>query len=212
MDDLSELEPNLRACALVGLYLQSWASMEGILNITIQKIFGLTSLQNAILVNNLQFRDKIHIINTASNLEFGEKSADAKKTSKLLTAIKNGSNDRNMMAHESFGPNEKKTGVVWFVIKAKGKITFPDADWDEDKFNKKIDQIDKWYDDLKDLQKNLTKSKLMKAYIDNPQPNLLQGLLGNSGPQTPLVLAAQQLGSSIASLGKAPQTSQKPEE
>lgn len=181
MSDISELEPNLRACALVGLFLQAWAHMEYQLNFTIGQIFRLDTLEKAMLCSNLQFYDKINVIKSVTNLEFGEKHKTAIKFSKVLEKVRKSSADRNMMAHCQFGPDEKNTGTLWFVIRAKGKLMIPDVVWPEDKFYKKIDEIYAWYDEIKELQEILSKVKLDKLIARSSSTNQVRGLLGLAG-------------------------------
>lgn len=126
MIDFKSLDPDTRTYALVGRFLQYWALMEHEINKAIAQVLDLTSLQRAITCSNMNLRDKIHVLKTSVSLS---PIAEKQQFTKLLTDIAEYSSIRNMMAHDMFMASEDGESVVFYVIKAKGKLTFPDVTW-----------------------------------------------------------------------------------
>lgn len=95
---------NLRqAWEWVGKFFFLWSLLESKLNEGIVKSFGLPSLEGEIIVNNVQLRDKLHILHTIATWEGGFRDeAWRTKTKKVFERIATLSGDRNMLAHTSF--------------------------------------------------------------------------------------------------------------
>lgn len=181
MPELSfrELTPHMRCYALVGYYLSKWALMESKLNSTVYRALGLTVLQGAIVTHNVQLRDKINIAKSILAMEiFNLKDREA--YTKVMKRIATLSTDRNMVAHDPFLPDEKGDGVVFFVIKAKGKIQFPDAVWSISKFDEKAEELTKIHSELSALDALMGRLKIAAA-LAKQSPNALLGGLGVLG-------------------------------
>lgn len=141
MVDYSSLQPNTRSQALVGTFLQMWSFLEAELNDTVQAALGLGNLEAVVVSKNVQLRDKIHIVKTMIGLRFRENSDDHKNFRKLLEDVRNASADRNMIAHEMFGPDEDGDGVEFLITRAKGKLTFPKTKWSISEFEEKYSTL-----------------------------------------------------------------------
>lgn len=189
------LSSTQKSFILVGMYLQNWAFMESQLNSTVGKALGLAILQETIVCANLALRDKINIARTAANLEFGEGSDEAKGYVKILTKIANASTERNMIAHDMFGADKKadKFVVTWFTVRANDKLKLPKISWSQKDFEDRFTILQKWTEELGNLQKEITRLKLAKA-LTTPigRPKLGLGLLGGQYSQTPLALAGHK--------------------
>src|SRR5947209_8350866 len=105
------LDPEIRCFALVGEFLRAWSLMEASLHDAIGAALNIEGLKVRILCANMRFRDKLHVIASlvyvADSFSYEERSEIRKK----LRTLADYSANRNMMAHEPFGPDESKTGV-----------------------------------------------------------------------------------------------------
>ena len=157
MADFSTLPPNMRCRALVGYYLQAWALMEWRLNEFISGALRLVSLEATIVTKNIQFRDKIHIAKTLVDLRLhDEPKCEAYTT--MLNSLAGLSPDRNMVAHDMFGP--EGDGVRFYVSKAKGKLSFPNTVWTFDTFVQKTNELRDFNEELTRLLDEIPKISL----------------------------------------------------
>ncbi len=179
-----KLPPNIRAFALVRHYLSSFALMESGVNGAIKAALKLDAGQGFIVCKNLQFRSKMLILRTlVDHLPMGED--ERKSFDKLIVRLTVQSDDRNMVAHDVFGPDEHGDGVEFIVTKASGKLRFPDVRWSvalvEEKSNELLEALAR----LKDLSSAFRRSEVIKAMMDHPNPgavlwptDALSGLAG----------------------------------
>jgi hypothetical protein len=128
------LDPEIRCFALVGEFLRAWSLMEASLHDAIGAALNIEGLKVRILCANMRSRDKLHVIASlvyvADSFSYEERSEIRKK----LRTLADYSANRNMMAHDPFGPAESKTGVKFLTVKAKGKVDIPDVVWSVEKF------------------------------------------------------------------------------
>ncbi len=172
---------NEYCCQLVGTFLQHWGIMESALNDSIATAFNLDTLQAVVVNTNIQFRDKIHITRTATSLAFMQKTQQ-KHYDNMLNDIAGFAKHRNMVAHDLFAPNEDGRGVVFFVVRAKGKITMPPTIWTKDDFDEKCDKLDDWTDELRELQTTLKTARLAEALIKDPSVRNALAPTEDTGP------------------------------
>jgi hypothetical protein len=141
MDDIHSLTPEIRSFALVGMFLQAWAFMEQELRRAIEKGLGLNGLQAAMVCSNMQLRDKINLLKTLVHISLPVFPAEKEKFITALNKVATMSSKRNMLAHDVFGPSDDGKSVAFFVIKAKGKLEFPDTIWSPADFMKECAEI-----------------------------------------------------------------------
>ena len=127
------LDPETRAFALVGRFLQTWASMEWAIGTAIATPLQVNKMTEYILVRNLSFTNKINVLKCLCQISHLSDS-DKKQTEDLLNAILGMVNYRNTIAHDLFKPSGKNDGVEFMTMRARGKISFPDADWSAAQF------------------------------------------------------------------------------
>jgi hypothetical protein len=132
MIDFRPLDHETRTVALVGRFLQLWATLEYEVDRTIAKVLGITSAQHFVLAKNIPFFNKTHILRTL--LEFLPIDDELEKFNDLLKDIQNYYGHRNMMAHDLFASSDSTDGVRFFVVRAKGKFAAPDINWGVDRF------------------------------------------------------------------------------
>jgi hypothetical protein len=158
--------------ARVGEYLFHWADMEFKLNTAIEKAMGLNAVQSVIINTNVNFYAKCHILSCLINLE-GFSKEDTKKMLATIEALQRLSPDRNMVAHTAFFTSDKtKNAVVFFHPKAKGKAQFPKVTWTLPEFKKRYKRLNELTKELEELTKRLSYSRLAKALLKSPPPNL----------------------------------------
>lgn len=198
MTDFASLDPETRAVALVGSFLQHWAIMEGAMRSAIEKALNLDSLQGTVVCANISLRDKINLLKTLVNMAFLPDEEGRARAIKLLEGIAGMSANRNMIAHDMFFA--KEGGVSFFVTKAKGKLSFPTVIWTEDDFQAEYAKLRVATAELDRLQHQLSNAELVKALMISrnrqptnalfslayppPQDLPLQGLLGFPLPQS----------------------------
>lgn len=209
------LPPELRAMALVGHYLQSFALMEGAMNTAIGKALKLDSIQAIIVCKNISFRDKIHILRTLVDISPIDPTTK-KKHDTFLNKIANFATDRNMVAHDLFAPDESQTGIEFFVTKAKGKLQIPTTIWTVDKVEDKSEELLDAQRKLKHLSSLLARLDVVKALLERPQDNsspigsLFQ--LGREILEAPLPQSSPDSANQKTNPAEDPQTPEEPRE
>lgn len=133
----STIEQWVLAHANVGRFLFNWAALEQSLHEAIETAFSLNPLCGAILVNNMQLRDKINILKTILDA-YGHN--DAPSLIKTLDAIGTYSAVRNMVAHEFHAA--AGDSVRFYRMRAKGKFSIPETIWSDADFHAAYDKID----------------------------------------------------------------------
>lgn len=177
------------ATRLVGTYLHHWANMELRLNALIGKALRLEPVAEAIICANLKFTDKIHIAKTTVSIAPLLADDDRTAFTKRLNQIKTESATRNMLAHNAFGPLDRETLTVEFLVtKAKGDLKFPDVHWTEEMFHEKF----RWLVDASDMlgemcekvaiipRNSLANALLQFAPTPDTEPLRMVGLLSPS--------------------------------
>jgi hypothetical protein len=142
MIDFDALDRETRTVALVGSFLQRWASLETAIGTAIAAALKLTKLQEYILARNISFTYKLHILGalcTISRLEPDYKEYYRK----VLNDIQAVYWRRNTVAHDLFAPSKTNDGVVFAVMRARGKVDFPDVDWSVSEFREAFTELDR---------------------------------------------------------------------
>jgi hypothetical protein len=173
---VAKLEPSIRCVALVGYFLQVWATLESTLNRAIVDALDLTEIQGAIVTKNIQLRDKINILKTLIDLH----GVEVKRYQKVLETIGSLSLDRNMMAHDVFFPDDQGDGVQFLVIKAKGKLSIPPTRWSVAQFFDKyleIVKLSKEADDMATVLSRMALASLLRKRSGTTLGPLVLGLL-----------------------------------
>jgi hypothetical protein len=170
-----DLPPEIRAFALAGHYLSSFAIMESNLNAAIGAGLRLGELQTLIVTKNIQFRDKQKIIRTLTNIAF---IPDETKAAYDRTLIRMGdmSNDRNMVAHDLFFADEDGDGIEFIVTKAHGTIKFPETKWSVDDVEERSMELLATSDRLKALKEDFKRSDQLLALAKAP-PQWINALM-----------------------------------
>ena len=110
MIDFAALDHETRAVALVGHFLQLWASLDGELVAALAAALKLTGVQGYIVGRNISFQYKIHVLGAVcsiSNLE----DADKEYYKRVLKDINTATWKRNTVAHDLFIPSRENDGV-----------------------------------------------------------------------------------------------------
>lgn len=178
--EFEDLDPYLRAVALVGQYLQRWSSLESSLNEAIGRAFGLTAVQEAIITRNMQLRDKLNVLKTVIALVNNDRDSRYTKT---LTEIGNLlTTERNLLAHESFWDDDKGDGVQFLTVRAKGKLTFPNIRWSIQDFQERYNKLYELRNTVKLIAEAVKPFGAMRdANFKLPTPNAMFGGLGLLG-------------------------------
>jgi hypothetical protein len=187
MDDVIEnpaavakLEPSIRCAALAGYFLQVWAMLEPTLNRAIVDALRLSDLQGVVVTKNIQLRDLIHILKTLVHMQ----GIKVERHKKSLEAISTISHDRNMVAHDTFLPDDEGDGVKFLVIRARGKLTFPPTRWSVGQFFEKYLEIVRLTKEVENMKADLLRPTLTNTLWAGKwpkhapfSPNLLSPLL-----------------------------------
>jgi hypothetical protein len=193
--------------ARVGRFLRYWANVEDDINRAIEKAFGFDSLSAVVICSNMLFRDKIHCLRTALNMQYLPQPPEI-TWDKLLLAVNDFSlHNRNMVVHNVFGPTQEKE-VKFLVVKAKGKLSFPPTIWSKKDFDDKVKQMLQFQTYLVRLIKLLPAEPVWRK--QKPTPQLLDIILGS--PLAHLPPDSPLLDMSLATQSKESETPPKPEE
>lgn len=158
-EDFRKLEPEMRACALVGYYLRCWGFMEASVNWAVQGAFDLDALWGAVVSRNMQLTNKLHILKTMVNLEVYQPDDKGKYQTCLDRIRALAGKDRNIVAHNAFRPDEKGVGVEFYIVKATGKFELPDTVWTIPDVRNKTDELMGICDVLKSLRQWFERSE-----------------------------------------------------
>lgn len=105
MTELKTLDSETRCFALVGHFLQTWATMELCINDAIGHALRLRPLMQFCLCANMQLRDKLNVLNTLVDIS-SLTDTERKHFSSTLNSLIHYSTNRNMVAHDPFSPDE----------------------------------------------------------------------------------------------------------
>jgi hypothetical protein len=155
MIDFRSLDRETRTVALVGRFLQLWGIMESAIDDAISKSLGLSTVQRFILAKNVHFMNKMHILRTLVDVSI--LSREAERFDKLVGQIQNLTGIRNMMAHDPFILSEKTDGVIFFVVRAKGRFAAPEEDWTISRFESEYTRLIGYTAELTELRDKLAK-------------------------------------------------------
>ena len=165
MIDFAKLDPETRCIALVGEFLRRWSNLESAMHDALASAMKLDDTMRLILSANVQLRDKIHILRTIVSVSA---FAETEKTrfDDELKAIADCSLHRNMMAHDNFAPDDQGKGVVFLLVKAKGKLSQPKIIWTASDFENEYKKIDDFVAQMVKLRAALDKSQFSFGNID----------------------------------------------
>jgi hypothetical protein len=148
------LDGEARAYALIGRFLQMWSLMECELNDAIGEALDLSSMQTEILCNNIQLRNRLHILRTLAAISALDEE-EKRRIDKRLNQIGEYISHRNMVAHTPFVPSEMSNGVQFVGAKARGALKFFVEDWSVEKFREIDKTIAGFMGELASLRKTL---------------------------------------------------------
>jgi hypothetical protein len=171
MIDFRSLDRETRTVALVGRFLQLWALLETTIGNAIGAALRLNKIQEYVLTRNIGFTNKTYVLSalcSVSQLDYREQ----KECRLLLQAIRNFSGNRNIVAHDVFIDYERTDGVEFLLVRAKGKIDFPDMQWS-------VDHFEKLFLSLMDFQHAINKLETKLRHAKRPDANALAALLAS---------------------------------
>jgi len=162
-----KLNPRIRCVALSGYFLQYWSVLESNINNAIERGLDLTMLQGAVLTKNIQFRDKINILKTLVDL----RGVEVDRLQSALESASKMSTHRNMIAHDMFVPDDDGDGVRFVVIRARGKLSFPETRWSIADFMKKYIEIAQLTSRAEEISAVISQVTLAKMLKEAQDPN-----------------------------------------
>jgi hypothetical protein len=113
------------AYMLVGQFMSFWAILEDSVNMGVGKLLGMDTLEATIATANMQFRSKIHILKAVVHLRCGLTQWGKAAIKSLEEAGTLADTWRNVVAHNGFVPHGD--GVKFLIVRAKGKLHFPET-------------------------------------------------------------------------------------
>ena len=166
MTDFKDLDPETRAYALVGQFLQAWSAMELALRDAIGAGLDIEAVKLQIISSNLSFLYKVNILRTLVDVSFLSEDEKAQAKSKLQKLSEDLAK-RNMIAHAPFRADATKTGVEFLTVKARGKFETPNIVWSPEQFAKEIDGLEGYTNAIDALQMRFKEKPLNeKSYAD----------------------------------------------
>jgi hypothetical protein len=172
MTDYHVLDPDTRAIALVGRFLQLWAIMEAGIDQAIATGLNVTQIVQHVLGKNMDFADKIFVLRCLCSISY---LLDDEKAhiETLLNRIHGFYMNRNIVAHDMFFRSSMTDGVGFLAMRARGKISSPDIDWSVAQFEELFLSLLDFTSDLQELNKKLSGAKRLQA---NSLPALLSAI------------------------------------
>jgi len=147
-DEARQFNDKLQECfALVGEFMWHFSVLESKLDKLLERMMGLETLNAVILTSNIPIAKKINL--AVCGLEYQAVDQDASK--KLLRKFNSINDDRNIVAHCTFGPEDAGKGVKFYRTTANAKLKIEDIVWRKDEFTKKFRDMDAVYKRLSEL-------------------------------------------------------------
>lgn len=170
-DPFEVLDKDIRAYALVGYYLGHFALLENKIEKIIQSALKLDPLAGSITTKNINYRNKINILNSMTRFLF-EKRTTIDGYRNQLNKIAKISEERRTVAHEPFMASIKNNGVEFLVTRASGEFKQPLTDWSIQDFHRKVDRINKYFEWLDVLGDAFEKSHVWeKIFAEQKEIN-----------------------------------------
>ena len=132
MINFRALDHETRTVALAGTFLQAWAGMEMALGSAIGTVLELKSLQQFVLSKNLPFTNKVHVFGALCSVSTLS-DTDRASCKMLCTSMLKLYPFRNNIAHDAFCSSDSCDGIQFMAFRARGKVSFPDVEWDVEK-------------------------------------------------------------------------------
>lgn len=152
-----------RVCLLVGRYMHHFALLESGIDTAVGKLLSIDTLQNQIVVRNIEFSRKIYILKSAVSL----KTKQVEKVA-LLNKVMKAAEIRNVVAHNVFGPD--RGGIRFLTVAARSELKFPETFYTLEGFSELTDEL-VW------LRAMIDK---MTAEMTKPTTNILQEIMRNA--------------------------------
>ena len=163
--DVDPKDKTTQAQVLVGRFLWHFAILESTINTCMGKVLGIEDYQTYIVGKNTQFRDKINILKTAAAL-----AAPSSKLPGLLDEAADIAKDRNMVAHEMFAVSDDETGVQFYAVRARGRLSFPEIIWTPAYFQEKYVRIERvWLQIEQETESGMLIARLAEAVRTQPR-------------------------------------------
>ena len=216
------LDPEIRAFAMVGQFLQTYAKMEEALHDAIGTALSIDPIKLKILAVNIEFSKKVQILRTLIDISKSftdeERKTANSECKKMITFAEN----RNIVAHTYFGPDFINKGVEFKTVKASGDFSADGKIWLDDGFLREL-ALAVGFENLLDgietkfQRKPIDPSLYVSAFQQDPsrypainETNRRQMTQAALYARTPLVLATPDSGP--ANPEPNPQTPDKPQE
>jgi hypothetical protein len=138
MTEFQDLDPETRAFAMVGQFLQTYAKMEEALHDAIGTALSIDQIKMKILAVNIDFSKKVQILRTLIDISESftdeERKTAKSECKKMITFAEN----RNIVAHTYFGPDCTNKGVEFKTVKASGDFSADGKIWLDDEFLREL--------------------------------------------------------------------------
>jgi hypothetical protein len=145
------------AYMLVGRFMSHWSHLEAAVNDSVGALLKMGTVEATVATANMQMRSKLHIIRTMIDYQCGQTEwgkAALKDIERIGTLADTW---RNMVAHVGFVPH--KDGVRFLIIRAKGKLQFPNGEKSEADFLAVATEIFALCNRVREITTNLRLSK-----------------------------------------------------
>jgi hypothetical protein len=175
LTDFKDLEQPMRSWALVGCYVGNFAFLESAVLRCITEVSGIDGLAAVAIGRNMGAMEKVRALRTLTNLALiGESKNVLDALLRRAVAIVE---ERNVVAHSSFGASTASDGVSFFTVDAKRNLRFEDIDWPLQTFEKKIDEIREVTNAL-DHAENLARLRAGAQVWKTSRASVAKALLG----------------------------------
>lgn len=159
----TEMEPTVRAWALVGFYIQQFAMLEARIDDTLAELLDLGPVASMIVNRNVTLADKVRILRSLADLVYSAGIAntpladpEGKATmDRSLVSIQRHLEERNMVAHAAFRAEETScNGAVFYTARANSKAKFELVRWPIETFVSRVIDFDRIELSLGQLQRD----------------------------------------------------------
>jgi hypothetical protein len=155
-----------RSWEAVGRFMKYWGELEGELNRSIRRCYGLRFPEGSIITGNVNARDKVHILRSA--VDYFSRDIMSKEwrdqADQEIGRIFEFIAARNLVAHTAF-QRSGKGNVEFLRVQAKGSYREESPIWTLDKIKDQCQKMDEICDALRHLAYELREERRNRGLI-----------------------------------------------
>ena len=169
MIDFKALEPEIRCVALVGEFMRRWSAMESALQEVLAVVLKIDDIRHTIVCSHIGLGEKLGIVRAVVHTVPMLVEEEKKRLFGVLQTIMDNPY-RNRIAHTHFQADPAGDGVLFSVVRARGKFPAIDQRWSIQEFQAQYAVIDGYVAELATLRVKLAGATFDQYGYDRWRP------------------------------------------